>query len=655
MTPIRRVTVPLRIRLRLFENIRESALSLLKKGKNITMSDMPKPSQENRGLILRVNLSTAVISREALDAKVARDFIGGRGLGIYYLLKEVNPLCDPLGPENKMILACGPLTGTLAPTGARYMVTTKSPLTGAITCANSGGNFPAELRKTGCGAIILEGKSSKPVYLWINGDQAELRPAAHIWGKTTHEADDMLKSETDKKAKTSVIGPAGENLSLIASIMNDRDRAAGRGGVGAVMGSKNLKGIVVRGKFDVPLADEAAFKAVSNRYRDKFKDATRVNPPALRVHGTAITVVGTQNFGVFPTHNFQQGTFDGWEAIYGETLTRKYLVKARPCFSCPIACGRVTRIPDGPYQGEGEGPEYETVYALGSDCGVGDLAALTKANYLCNELGLDTISMGSAIACTMELVEKGFLPVADIGRSLAWGDGEAVVSLVRQTAYREGFGNTLADGSLRLASRYGHPELAMVSKGMDFAGYDPRGAQGMGLNYATSPIGASHMRGDTAYCELLGVPHPVDPHSWEDKSEMVARWQNIFAIIDAAGLCVFFTVRYLVEPTLNLRPTGIMELLNAATGANYTLEGLEIAGERIFNAERLFINRAGFDRKQDSLPPRMTTEPMPAGPSKGKVCHLEEMLDAYYRFRGWTPNGIPTAEKLAELGLAQIG
>ena len=279
---------------------------------------------------------------------------------------------------------------------------------------------------------------------------------------------------------------------------------------------------------------------------------------------------------------------------------------------------------------------------MGSDCGVSDLAALTKANYLCNELGLDTISMGSAIACAMELVEKGFLPVAEIGRRLAWGDGDAVVSLVRQTAYREGFGDILAEGSLRLASRYGHPELAMVCKGMDFAGYDPRGV--------------SHMRGDTEYCELLGVPHPVDPHSWEDKSEMVAKWRNIFSIIDAAGLCVFITVRYLVEPTLNLRPTGIMELLNAATGANYTLEELEIAGERIFNAERLFIiNRAGFDRKQNSLPPRMTAEPMPAGPSKGKVCHLEEMLDAYYRFRGWTPNGIPTAEKLAKLSLAQIG
>ena len=454
------------------------------------MSDISTPPHGFRCVILRVNLTSAAISREVLDSKVARDYIGGRGLGIYYLLKEVNPLCDPLGPENKMILACGPLTGTLAPTGARYMVTTKSPLTGAITCANSGGNFPAELRKTGCNAIILEGRSTKPVYLWMNGEQVELRPAAHIWGKTTHQADDILKSETDEKAKTSVIGPAGENLSLIASIMNDRDRAAGRGGVGAVMGSKNLKGIVVRGQSDVPLADEADFKAVSNRYRDKFKEATRVNPSALRIHGTAITVVGTQNFGVFPTHNFQQGTFDGWESIYGETLTRKYLIKAKPCFSCPIACGRVTRIPDGPYQGEGEGPEYETVYALGSDCGVNDLAALTKASYLCNELGLDTISMGSAIACAMELVEKGFLPVAEIGRSIAWGDGDAVVSLVRQTAYREGFGNILAEGSLRLASRYGHPELAMVSKGMDFAGYDPRGVQGLGLNYATSPIGA---------------------------------------------------------------------------------------------------------------------------------------------------------------------
>jgi aldehyde:ferredoxin oxidoreductase len=260
--------------------------------------------------------------------------------------------------------------------------------------------------------------------------------------------------------------------------------------------------------------------------------------------------------------------------------------------------------------------------------------------------------MGSAVACAMEMIEKGYLNESTVGQPLAWGDGAALVDLVRQTAYRQGFGDQLADGSLRLGNRYGHPELAMVSKGMDFAGYDPRGAQGMGLNYATSPMGASHMRGDTVYCELLGVPYSVDPFSWHDKSEMVARWQNIFSIIDAAGLCVFFTVRYLTDGTLNIRPTGILELINAATGAKYTLEELELAGERIFNAERLFLHRAGFDRKQDTLPPRITSEPLPEGPSKGMVCHLEEMLDPYYAFRGWTADGVPTEDKLKELGLA---
>ncbi|MEW6259993.1 MAG: aldehyde ferredoxin oxidoreductase family protein [Thermodesulfobacteriota bacterium] len=605
-----------------------------------------------RGKLLRIDLSKGRISTEAIDPNVAKDFIGARGWGIRYLLDEVNPLCDPLGPANKLILACGPLTATAAPTGARYVITTKSPLSGAITVSNSGGYFPAELKKTGFDMILIEGVSEKPVYLWIDGEHAELRSAEHVWGKTTHETDDILRSETDEKAKTAVIGPAGENRVLFAAVMNDRDRAAGRGGVGAVMGAKQLKGIVVRGTFDVPLADPQAFKQANARYRDKFKAAAQKLPPALRLHGTAITAAVTQQRGVFPTRNFQTGQFDGWEDIYGETLTKKYLVKAKPCFSCPISCGRVTRIPDGPYQGEGEGPEYETIYSLGSDCGIRDLAALTKANYLCNELGLDTISMGSAVACAMELFEKGVLTAADIGFPLSWGDGAALIELVKQTATRSGFGDRLAEGSLRLAGSLGHPELAMVSKGVDFAGYDPRGSQGMGLAYATSPMGASHMRGDTAYCELLGVPYAIDPLSWQDKAALVAKWQDAFSIIDAAGLCVFFSVRYLMDGTLDVRPTGILELLNAATGANYTLEELELAGERIFNAERLFLMRAGFDRTHDCLPARIVSEPMPDGPAKGLVCHLDEMLDAYYPIRGWNRDGQPTQETLHRLGLA---
>jgi aldehyde:ferredoxin oxidoreductase len=603
------------------------------------------------GKVLRVNLSQGTVASEALDPRVARDYIGARGFGIYYLTREVNPTCDPLGPQNKIIMAAGPLTGTAAPTGARYVVTTKSPLTGAITCSNSGGNFPAELKKSGHDAIILEGASPRPVYLWIGHGAAELRPAEHLWGRSVPETDELLRRETDPKAKTAVIGPAGERKVLFAAIMNDRDRAAGRAGVGAVMGSKNLKAVAVKGDGEVSLADPEAFKTANTRYRDAFKAKTKDNPPALRTHGTAITSVGTQAHGVFPTRNFQQGTFEGWEAIGGEELTRKYLVRPKPCFSCPIACGRVTRVPDGPFQGEGEGPEYETVYALGSNCGVDDLAALTKANYLCNELGLDTISMGCAIACAMELFEKGALSEADSGMPLLWGDGPTLVALTRMTAMREGFGDVLAEGSLRLAARYGRPELAMTSKGLDFAGYDPRGVQGLGLNYATSPIGGSHMRGDTAYFELLGVPIAVDPLTWEDKPPVVVKWQDLFAVIDAAGLCVFFSVRYLVEQDLMVKPVGITELLNGATGAGFSPEEVERVGERIFNAERLFLVAAGFGRAQDTLPPRITREPMPSGPAKGMVCHLEEMLVPYYRLRGWTPEGVPTEQKLRELGL----
>jgi aldehyde:ferredoxin oxidoreductase len=531
------------------------------------------------------------------------------------------------------------------------MVVTKSPLTGAVTCSNSGGFFPAEIKKTGLDMMIFEGKARDPVYLWIDRGRAEIRPAGHVWGKTTHESHEALLRETHKKARVACIGPAGEKGVLFASINNDKDRVAGRSGVGAVMGSKNLKAVVVHGEDKVPLWDEKAFKEVCRRYRNNFQTATKENPPALRLHGTAVTVMATQNRGVLPTRNFQQGTFEGWQGIHGETLTEKYLVKAKACFSCPIACGRVTRIKDGPYQAEGEGPEYETVYALGSNCGVENLAAVTKANYLCNELGLDTITMGATIGCAMELSERGYLSEHVVGRPLRFGDEQALVDLTRMTGMREGFGDVLAEGSLRMARQCVHPEFAMVSKGQEFAGYDPRGEQGMGLAYATSSIGASHMRGDPAYVELLGIPMLIDPVEWEGKAQLVKDWQEVFAIIDAAGLCVFFSVRYLMTPTRDIRPVGILELLNAATGVGYGMDELIRTGERIINAERLFLVGAGLSRKDDSLPPRIVGEPLPDGPAKGSVCHLDEMLNEYYELRGWTQDGIPTDEKLEELAL----
>ena len=604
------------------------------------------------GKILLVNLTTGKVNEEKLDLRILKDYIGGRGLGIYYLNKFVDPNCDPLSPDNLLVMATGPLTGTGAPTGARYMVMTKSPLTGAITCSNSGGVFPTELKRSGYDAIIFSGRSEKLVYLWIDQEKAELRTAVHLWGKDTHETTDLLLTETNAKARVACIGPAGEQKVLFAAIMNDKHRAAGRSGVGAVMGSKNLKAVVVKGKGRIPLADPERFKAFNKEILDIFKQGSEKTPLGLTVNGTAGVVVATQNFGVLPTKNWQRGTFDGWEKIQGEELTRRFLVKNSACYGCPIGCGRKTEVDLPGFAGEGEGPEYETIYAMGSNCMVDNLAAITKANYICNEMGMDTITMGATIACAMELVDRGYLSEEEIGRSLKWGDAEALVELTRMTGNREGFGNLLAEGSYRLADRFGHPELAPVSKKQEFPGYEPRGAQAMGLAYATSPIGGSHMRGDPAYFELFGVPESMDPHQWEGKAKVTKAYQDLSAIIDSAGLCIFFAVRNLASKDLGVAPVGILEYLNAATGAGYTLEELKQAGERVINAERMLLVRAGFTAKDDSLPRRLTEEPSPTGPAKGMVCHLPEMLEEYYQVQGWTEDGVPGEEILNRLGLA---
>lgn len=605
-----------------------------------------------RGKILRVNLTEGILHEEELDPQVAKDYIGGRGLGIWLLNKELEPGCDPLSPANIMVMATGPLTGTGAPTGARYAVMTKSPLTGGITCSNSGGKFPTELKRSGFDALVVEGRAENPVYLWVNNGKFELRNAEHLWGMTTPETTNRLITETDANAKVACIGPAGENKVLFAAIMNDKDRAAGRSGVGAVMGSKNLKAVVVRGTQKIQLADPDRFKEFNGKILGRFKEEAKVTPIGLRINGTAGVVTATQNYGVLPTKNWQQGTFDGWEKIDGRELTKTYLVTNSACFACPIGCGRKTKVEDSQFAGEGEGPEYETVYAMGSNCMVDNLAAVLKANYLCNELGMDTITMGATVGCAMELVDRGYISEEEVGRSLQWGDAEALVELTRMTGYREGFGDRLAEGSYRLAESCGHPELAMVSKKQEFPGYDPRGAQAMGLAYATSPIGGSHMRGDPAYFELFGIPQPMDRLAWKGKAQPTQAIQDHSAIIDSAGLCIFFTVRNLVEKDLAVAPTGILEYMNAATGANYTLEELSAAGQRIINIERLFLVKAGFTRKDDSLPKRITEEPMPDGPSRGHVCHLDEMLDEYYEERGWTPDGVPPPEKLAKLGIS---
>jgi aldehyde:ferredoxin oxidoreductase len=610
------------------------------------------------GKLLRVDLTREQTTVEGLDPQVARDYIGGRGWAIKVLHEEVDPTVTPLSPENKMIFTTGPLTGTPAPTGNRYMVTTKAPLTGAIACSNSGGMYPTELKRTGFDMIIFEGRAERPVYLWINAAEPEnepkmeIRPADHLWGKPVPETTDALLEETDARACVACIGPAGERLVKMASIMNDKHRAAGRSGVGAVMGSKNLKAVVVRGAQRVALAQPDQMRELCRQVRREVAADVKKGS-TLRDYGTAYVPIVTNEIGILPTHNFQTGVFEGVEGITGEVLREKYLVRPKPCYGCPIACGRKTTLEGATYEGEGEGPEYETIASLGSACGLDEMAAVTKANYLCNELGMDTISTGVTIACAMELYEKGILPEDDVGMSLRFGDADAVIRLVEQTAYRDGFGDTLAEGSYRMAERYGHPEFSITAKKQELPGYDPRGSKGMGLLYATSNVGASHMAGDLAYMEVFGVPKKIDPLSIDRKPWYIKLFQDLFTIIDAAGLCVFLSIRYLCDATDEEMPTRMAQLLNLATGAGYTVESLMEAGDRIYTLERLFLSKAGFTRAGDTLPRRMLEEPMPDGPARGHVVELEEMLPDFYDLRGWDDNGVPTDKKLADLGLAR--
>ncbi|MGD1993177.1 MAG: aldehyde ferredoxin oxidoreductase family protein [Anaerolineae bacterium] len=602
------------------------------------------------GRLLRVDLTTQAITQEAIAPQALKSLVGGRGLAIRYLYDEIDPRTDPLSADNRLIFATGPLTATPAPTGNRYMVVTKSPLTGALSCSNSGGVFPTEMKRTGFDLFLFQGRADRPVYLWVHEGVAELRPADHLWGKSVSETEDALLEETNPKARVASIGPAGEGLALIAAIMNDKHRAAARSGVGAVMGSKNLKAVVVRGTRPVPLAEPDEMRTLCRQVYGEVREAVRKGS-ALHDYGTAYVPEVTNELGILPTRNFQTGRFEGVEGITGHVLTERYLLRPKPCFGCPIACGRLTRVDDPLYGGEGEGPEYETIASLGSACGVDNLAAITQANYLCNDLGLDTISVGMTIACAMELYERGFLPEADVGRSLRFGDADAVIALVRQAGRRKGFGDAIAQGSYRLAARYGHPELAVTAKKQEFPGYDPRGSKGMGLLYATSNIGASHMAGDIAYMEVFGVPKRLDPLTTEGKPAYVKHFEDIFALIDAAGLCVFLTLRYLFDATYEVRPTRLTEMLNLATGAGYTVDSLLTAGERVYNLERLFLVEAGFSRADDTLPPRMLEEPLPDGPAQGHVAELEGMLDQFYALRGWDREGIPTRERLEALGL----
>jgi aldehyde:ferredoxin oxidoreductase len=454
----------------------------------------------------------------------------------------------------------------------------------------------------------------------------------------------MIRAETDEDAKVACIGPAGEKLVLFACIMNEMHRAAGRSGVGAVMGSKNLKAIAVVGNKAMKVSDPQAFEAAVMVARAKIQ-AHPVGGSGLKAYGTDVLVNILNQVGALPTRNFRDSYFPTADKIGGESLSKNVLVRPKGCFSCIISCGRVSKVTNPKYAGEGEGPEYESAWGFGADCGIDDLDVITKANFICNELGLDTITMGTTIACAMDLFEDKIITKKDTGGILLqFGDTESMINLIRMTANREGFGAQLAEGSYRLAERYGHPEYSMTAKKQEMPAYDPRGIQGIGLNFATSNCGAAHVRGYTIAPEVLGNPFKVDQHTTEGKPALVKTFQDLTAALDSSGACLF--------TTFGIGADELAALLSACTGVAYSTEDFMKTGERIWNLERLWNLKAGFTNADDTLPQRILKDPIQTGPSKGDISHLDVMLPEYYELRGWDKQGVPTDNKLHDLTLA---
>src|SRR5450631_2261100 len=609
--------------------------------------------------VLRVNLTKGTCASEPLNMKWAAEYLGQRGLATKYYVEEVSPKVDPLSPDNKIIFATGPLTGTMASTGARYSVITKGPLTGAIACSNSGGYFGAELKMAGWDMIIFEGKSPKPVYLHIEDDKAELVSAADLWGKTTWDTEGLLKKKyQDPQMRVSSIGRAAETGCLYAAVVNDLHRAAGRSGVGTVMGSKNLKAIAVRGTKGVGnIRDFKAFMAATAAAKKVLAD-NAVTGQGLPKFGTQVLMNVINEMGAMPTRNHRDVQFEGAKDISAEAMHaprktdgKPNLVTNQACFGCTIACGRISKIDETHYTvqnrpqywGASGGLEYEAAWALGSANGVNDLEALTYANYICNEDGFDPISFGATVGAVMELYQMGVLTKEQLGIEAPFGSAKALTYFAEITGKGEGFGKEIAQGSKRLTAKYGHPDLSMSVKGQEFPAYDSRGIQGMGLAYATSNRGACHLRGYTVASEVLGIPVKTDPLVAEGKPELVKAFQDATAAFDSSGLCIFTTFAWGLH---DLSPQ-----MQGACGEQYTIEELAKIGERIWNMEREFNNRAGFTSKDDTLPKRLLTEPARTGPAKGLVNGLDKMLPEYYEVRGWDKEGRPTKETKTRLGL----
>ena len=619
------------------------------------------------GKILRVNLSKQKITVEKLEEKTAKNYIGGRGLCAKILFSELKPRINPLGPENKMVIATGVLTAIPFGGNSRYVVTAKSPLTGIWGEANASGFFGPELKRAGYDAVIIEGKADTPVYLWINNGEAEIKNADHLWGKTTGETQEIIRNEVkDKNTRVACIGPGGENLVKYACIISDLNRAAGRTGMGAVMGSKKLKAIEARGTEKIEFAKEKELMQLSRIANKEVWKGSYGD--LLHKYGTDGDLDDLNATGRLPTKNFARSTFEGAEKITGETMAETLLIRRKACYACPIACVRVVEakkpyVVDPAYGG----PEYETTAALGSLCMNDNLVAVAKANELCNKYSIDTISSGVSIAFAMECYEKGIVTKKDTeGIDLTWGNHKAIIQMIEKIAYRKGLGNILAEGVKKAAEKIGNgaEKFAVHIKGQEVPMHEPRGKKGLAISYATSNRGACHLQAehDDVFedekwlCPEIGLDktltHRDRLYLGKDKAKLVKIAGDLWALYDSLIVC-----KFTAYPEGGIGVRRLADIVAAATGWNITINDLMTVGERAFNLCRAFDVREGITRKDDVLP-AMLMEPLPEGPYKGETVSLSmlnSVLDYYYEFRGWhKETSIPSEKKLTELDLKYV-
>jgi aldehyde:ferredoxin oxidoreductase len=597
------------------------------------------------GQILRVNLSNGQITKEPTSPEMAREFVGGRGFGLYFLLKEVPPKVDPLGPQNKLIISSGPFSGLMIPGAGKCDWTTKAPLTGGYASASMGGHFTAEMKYAGLDSIILEGISPKPVYLLIDDNKIELQDASHLWGKGSMVVEKTLKDQYGEEFQVAAIGPAGENCVSFAHINHDYGRQAGRGGVGAVMGSKKVKAIVVRGTKSIPVADLEAYRKAGMELFKACKEAEMLKEWSS--YGTTIVVSWCDEVGALPTRNFSAGSFEDGKNLYGPVMRQKIVITDKGCFGCPSPCGKYSRVQR--YNTYVEGPEYETIGMIGSNLGLSSIEDVAHANYLCDEWGIDTISAGGVIAWAMECYEKGIFTKADTdGLELKFGNADAVFKLIEKIAKKEGIGALLADGVKRAAQKVGKgsEKWAIHVKGMEQSAYATHNATAMLLAYMTCDVGAHHNRAWAITYDLQVGRERVAP----EKVARVIWLQHFRPMFDVLGGCRLQWVELGIDRNLYL------PALEAITGIHRTWEDLELVGERLWNLARLYWMREidGFDRSWDLPAPRFYEEPPTSGATKGQITRFEDvqkLLDLYYEQRGWSSQGHPTPQTIERLGL----